>query len=757
MNTPEAFGDYILIDRVAIGGMAEIFRGRKANDPSRRDLCIKRILPHYSEDESFINMFIDEASIAAKLQHPNIVQIYDFDTHEGCYYIAMELINGRDLKQSLELCAQRNTQLSVEMIMIIVAALGRSLHYAHVKEVDGQPLNIVHRDVSPHNVLLGFNGDVKLTDFGIAKAASRITTTRAGTVKGKCAYMSPEQARGKTLDGRSDIFSIGILMYEMLTGRRLFTGDSDFDILTKVLKEKIAPPSTYREGLDPEVERICMMALERDRDRRYSSGAALEVDVQTWLDRKLGGDLNRAGLGDFMQILFGVREGELPAPGAVPVPEDIAAVADMKTAMFDRANFPDAEHAPDSHGVEPTAEDEINPRMIVPAPNGSDMVFHDEKTAISESPLLAGPPEPEPARTEAIDYADVMAAMEQKHNASGPSSVEEDAPPANRTLALPFEDIPQPAQQAPPSRPMRQAPPAAMQQAPQKKTPWGLVALLIGAFGFFLLAVIGAAGYYAYNKTDLFQDTPDAVTDIKDPADPKDPKVDPDKDPDKDPAMVAGTDADAGTGDKTEKADAGSLAGTDEADAGTADKVDASEEENEKIASLNLISDPPGAAIEINGEDKKATTPATIGELPRGKELTIVLKLDGYEDKEETLTLNASEVRKSVSLDKVEEVAKVEKTTPTLSPEEIKKRREDARKRREEAQKAKGKGTIVINAYPWADVRLDGRKVGRTPVRRQVTSGRHTVVLSNPDLKKSKRKAVSVAKDKTANVFHRFK
>jgi hypothetical protein len=748
--------------------MAEIFRARRLDDPNQRDLCVKRILPHYSEDESFINMFIDEASIAAKLQHTNIVQIYDFDTFEGCYYIAMELVQGRDLKQTLETCAQRGTQLSVEMIMVISAALARSLHYAHTREIDGQPLNIVHRDVSPHNVLLGFNGDVKLTDFGIAKAASRITTTRAGTVKGKCAYMSPEQARGKTLDGRSDLFSVGILMYETLCNRRLFTGESDFDILTKVLKEEIVPPSEFRAGLDPEVERICMKTLERDRNLRYGSGAAMEQDIQAWIDRKLGGDVARAGLGDFVQVLFGVRQGALPQAGVKAVPQDVAAVADMKTAMFDRSTM-------DAPGP-PLENPDLAPRMIVPAPGGAGVAFHNEKTAISDSPLGYEPDEHEHttgAPTEAIDYASVMASIEAHQQKSTPTP----APRAKATVQAARRPDPQPAKRAPAPQP---------QAEPARKTPWGLILLTMGAFGFFILATLGGVGYYLYAKTDVFK--PEVAVNVPTPDEgADDPSQAGNNDPD--PNTDPGAEADAGAADPSEdepavaeadaaEADAEPVAEADvaaEADATPAAEADAVAEADAApaeadaapaeptTASLELNSDPAGAVVFVNGKKQKGVTPLTLRDLPRDKELALRLTLKGHDTLEETLTLTEAEGRKIFSLSKTPEPEKPEKVAAQdepaekLSPEELKKRQEEARKKREEAEKKKGNGTVTINAFPWADVTVDGRKVGRTPVTLTVSAGAHTVTFSNPDLKQKATQRVTVEKDAKKTAFHRFK
>ncbi|MCA9517650.1 MAG: serine/threonine protein kinase, partial [Myxococcales bacterium] len=190
---PQQFGKYALIRRIATGGMAEIFQAKQAGaEGFEKDIVIKRILPHFSEDEAFVTMFIDEATITAKLQHNNIVQIYEFDVHDGAYFIAMEYIEGEDLAAVVKDAQDAGRPLSVAQCVWITMELAKGLHYAHQKDFKGKPLNIIHRDISPHNAMISYNGEVKLMDFGIAKAAERSTKTQAGTVKGKVAYMSPE-------------------------------------------------------------------------------------------------------------------------------------------------------------------------------------------------------------------------------------------------------------------------------------------------------------------------------------------------------------------------------------------------------------------------------------------------------------------------------------------------------------------------------------------------------------------------------------
>jgi tRNA A-37 threonylcarbamoyl transferase component Bud32 len=279
-NFPQPFGKYYLLNKIALGGMAEIFRAKTVGaEGFEKEVVIKRILPHFTEDDAFRTMFIDEATLAAKLHHANIVQIYDFDLQDGMHYIAMEYVEGRDLKKITELARAQGKRLSVGQVVWIIAEVAKGLQYAHTRKHRNEPLNIVHRDVSPHNVMVSYNGEVKLMDFGIAKAASRYTKTRAGTVKGKCAYMSPEQAKGEELDGRSDLFSLAILAWELLTDKRLFAGETDFETLSNVLKCEVTPASTHNADVPEELDRIIAKALAKDPNERYADCGAFHADL----------------------------------------------------------------------------------------------------------------------------------------------------------------------------------------------------------------------------------------------------------------------------------------------------------------------------------------------------------------------------------------------------------------------------------------------------------------------------------------------
>ena len=226
MRQPIKFGKYLLLERIAVGGMAEVFVAKAFGvEGFERLLAIKKILPTMGEDGEFISMFVDEARIAVQLSHANIVQVLELGKHDDNLYIAMEYISGRDLRQVIERFRKRAQPMPIPQVCLMVAEVCEALDYAHRKrDARGQPLGIVHRDVSPQNVIVSFEGETKLIDFGIAKAESRLQKTQAGILKGKFSYMSPEQVRGQAVDGRSDIFAAGILLWELICGEKLFSG-----------------------------------------------------------------------------------------------------------------------------------------------------------------------------------------------------------------------------------------------------------------------------------------------------------------------------------------------------------------------------------------------------------------------------------------------------------------------------------------------------------------------------------------------------
>jgi TonB family protein len=293
-------------ERIATGGMADVFKARMMGmEGFQKTVAIKRILPNLSDNEEFVRMFIDEAKLAAQLNHNNIIHIYDLGKVDRSHYIAMEFIEGRDLRSILAECAERGLVMPIELALHIATLLASALDYAHKKrDFEDRDLGLVHRDVSPSNVLITNEGDVKLCDFGIAKAASKATETRAGALKGKLQYMSPEQAWGKDIDHRSDIFSLGLVLYEMLTSEKVFSGTSELSVLEQVRDPMITAPSSRNPKVDAEIDRIVFLALNPDREQRYQSADELQRDVEKVL-RQQGWTPDRVTLAAFLGQLDG--------------------------------------------------------------------------------------------------------------------------------------------------------------------------------------------------------------------------------------------------------------------------------------------------------------------------------------------------------------------------------------------------------------------------------------------------------------------
>ena len=281
------FGQYILEERVAKGGMAEVFRARMIGvEGFQKTVAIKRILADMAGNDEFVTMFIDEAKLAAQLKHPNIVDIYDLGKIDRSFYIAMEYVEGHDLRDVLARCHAAGVTVPVPLALHCAAQVAAALDHAHTtRGFDNRDLGLVHRDVSPPNVLISNDGEVKLCDFGIAKALSKATHTRDGLLKGKLRYMSPEQASGREIDHRSDIFSLGLVLYEMLTGQKAFAGATETEILEQVRDPRLAAPSSITAEVPPDVDRIVQRALQRDPGGRYQSaadiGRALEAAIRS--------------------------------------------------------------------------------------------------------------------------------------------------------------------------------------------------------------------------------------------------------------------------------------------------------------------------------------------------------------------------------------------------------------------------------------------------------------------------------------------
>ena len=308
---------YEILDLIATGGMAEIYRGRAFGAGGfEKPIVVKKILPSLVRDREFVEMFIEEAKLAATLHHGNIVQVYDLGSgdEEDEYFIIMEYVNGRDLGDVIHYASVRGVEIGFKESVYIVKQVCAGLDYAHRKlGPDGKPLGIIHRDVSPQNVLLSFEGEVKLTDFGIAKAKTRAQRTQVGFLKGKYGYMSPEQSRGERLDHRSDIFNVGIMLYELLVGERLFVGSSDFSTLNLMRNAVVTPPRKLKGDIPEGLEAIVMKALALKPEDRFQTAQEMEKALTRFsFEQSLvasAGDIAR-----LMERIFGKPRSEVPQP-----------------------------------------------------------------------------------------------------------------------------------------------------------------------------------------------------------------------------------------------------------------------------------------------------------------------------------------------------------------------------------------------------------------------------------------------------------
>lgn len=286
--------------------MAEIYKGEAVSlEGFSRTVAIKRILPSMCRDKKFVAMFLDEAKLSMQLQHANIVQIFDIGKADDTYFVVMELIDGLNLRRMMQRAIDRGIQVPASLVCYLTAEIAKALSYAHEKrDGDGSPLGIVHRDVSPPNVLLSRQGEVKLTDFGLAKAATHSTKTDAGVIKGKFSYLSPEVVDGKQADPRADVYSAGIIAWEMLCERKLFSGKTDMETVELVRKGHVPKPSDIRDDIDPELDRVLLRALAKNPKRRYQTARALEQGITQYLFKN-NMAVNAGDVADFLRLLRG--------------------------------------------------------------------------------------------------------------------------------------------------------------------------------------------------------------------------------------------------------------------------------------------------------------------------------------------------------------------------------------------------------------------------------------------------------------------
>lgn len=481
MSQITPFGRYRLLERIAAGGMAEIWKGR---DAGGRLVAVKKILPNIAADQGFVKMFIDEARVTKQLNHPHIARIFELGEFQGIHFISMEYIAGRDLRSVFERVRQERRGLPFEVACYIMMRVAEGLDYAHNQRDEvGNELELIHRDISPQNILISFEGDVKLIDFGLAKASTNDYKTQAGILKGKFGYMSPEQIMGATIDRRSDIFSAGTVLYEILTGIRAFEAETDFGTLERVRDVRIIPPRQANPAIPEALEAIVLKALAKDREERYQTALDLHDDLQSFM-YSVGSIFQRKDLAAVMEALYAseidaerARDAEYRGAAARSTPKfstlDFSERASSPMTKKDPSKLP----PPPPTGRPPTPGARTSfPQTLVGTP------------AVGSNPSNAPAGKP-PSNAPGLDWDDEDEATavfdRDKHQLPGlsippkgadlpplrPSAIPSAPPPASkRTLAgmpSPFDDLPPP----PASTPPRVAQTAAVSEAPAASDP----------------------------------------------------------------------------------------------------------------------------------------------------------------------------------------------------------------------------------------------------------------------------------------------
>jgi serine/threonine protein kinase len=412
VQQPVPFGKYILLERISVGGMAEVFKAKSFGVKGfAKIIAIKKILPQLAEDAHFVDMFVNEAKTSVQLTHANICQIFDLGREGNDHFIAMEYISGKDLLSLHNYFRRTRVRMPIHLVAYIAARMCEGLDYAHRRKgQDGEPLGIVHRDVSPQNVIVSYDGGVKIIDFGIAKARTRnYQETQAGVLKGKFGYMSPEQIEGtREIDHRSDVFAIGTVVHELLTGKRLFLGDSDFATLEMVRNAEVQAPSVTNPEVPPELDAILFRALARDPDERYAWASDMADDLNM-LGHRLGKPFAAQALGEWMVEHFAADIAKEKARHEI-------------YAEIDGTGSPD-------DSVEADATKVDDPDLGPPGAGSSLDIEEEEETALWEpiEDLVSAPARPSPRHTRATENVPAVP----------PAQPETSAPPLTARPTLP--------------------------------------------------------------------------------------------------------------------------------------------------------------------------------------------------------------------------------------------------------------------------------------------------------------------------------
>lgn len=744
----ERFGEYELLRKIATGGMAEIYLARAFGlEGFSRRVVVKRMLPQLAVRPDFVQMFLDEARLAAGLVHPNIVQVFNLGEVEGNYFMAMELIDGPHLGALFAHSLRQRRPLPIELCVYVVARAADGLHYAHDHSdpATGQPLHIVHRDISPQNILVSKHGDVKVLDFGVAKAETQQTKTRTGIIKGKVSYMSPEQCLGDTVDRRTDVFALGVVLYELITRRRLFRDKSDLLIMQRITTEDVPPPSTINPVVDKELDKIALKALARNKEERYATAGDLSEALDTWLALKGHADC-RAQLQRWMAAnAEGLGIGSFEEAG------------EQSTPSWER----DIKSRPGAG--EPAAKEPDEGTVSTPALNAQGGTAGLPGTEAQGDPQASGATLVVPASV--VEEA-------QAAEADVPSATD-----ADDTARNPLEPDPELAQEPTLVSP----PPAAgvkasiadvdIPAAPRARLP---VAALAGGGAALLLAVV-VGGVVLGLEESTSAPPPDgtgAVTSVPLPSPPKPAEAPPAKEPPAPEEPVASPSAEVALRIETTPEGVpvyidGEEVGTSPVDVPRAPgtvRVEARFEGQPPIARevslaegapatvklvakarLSVRSRPEGAEVQLDGRSV-GTTPIEELWLEPGKPAKITVAKSGYQRLVKTLT---PEPGQALLVD--EPLAKAPVSRPSRPPRSA---------RSSQPSQPVGTGKLIVNSHPWADVYVDGQHKGITPTTTppiELLAGYHRVKVVNKKLGFSKSTRVLVQRNATVKIGFRFK
>ncbi len=433
-------GRYRIVDELGVGGMASVHLARMDGPGGfQKWVAIKKIHPHLVEDESFVQMFLDEARVAARISHPNVATVFDLGKHEDTYWIAMEYLHGEPLREVMRRTEELGTAMPPEIACRVIADAAEGLHAAHeLLGKHGEKLGLVHRDVTPHNLFVTYDGVTKVVDFGIAKFSSRMSHTRAGTLKGKLAYMSPEQVHGEAIDRRTDVFALGVVLWELTTGQRLFRMESDLDTLAKVQECNVPRPSTLIRGYPVDLEKIVMKALSKNRGERFRTARELSRALQSLLMRRglfIASDEVEAYTQSIFNDRIQKREAHLRWAAEVTSTINIEALA-LKPGLA-----PEVTGRSDIHAQRQAPQNRLTERNSAPAGSPNTPPVADAAAART---TRQRPPPPRPAagmsadaRVPSYAHQEVGRQLEEPHSADsdGPTiqgqtpSLETESPP----------------------------------------------------------------------------------------------------------------------------------------------------------------------------------------------------------------------------------------------------------------------------------------------------------------------------------------